>query len=90
MIEFDPDKKARGGHGIDFDLAVELFDGEYIEQEDERFDYGETRLIVIGSIPSLGDGLYTAVYTWRGAKRRIISLRKSSDRESRNYRDSHA
>ena len=50
-------------HGIDFRDAIAVFDGITIEQEDARFDYGETRVRAIGA---LGSTLITVVYTMRG------------------------
>lgn len=36
--------------GIDFDFAARLFDGQFIEYEDTRRDYGEERHVAIGAI----------------------------------------
>ena len=44
--------------------------------------YRETRYVAIGYI---GNRLYTVVYTQRGDITRIISLRKASRREEREY-----
>jgi uncharacterized DUF497 family protein len=47
---------------------------------DLRRDYGEARMIVVGEI----DGrLHEAVFTPRGGKVRVISLRKANARERR-------
>ena len=88
MIEFDPEKDRRSEHGLPFVLAAEIFGGDYVETVDSRFDYGETRLLAVGMVASLGL-LCSAVYTWRGAKRRIISFRRASARDRRIYRDGH-
>mgnify|MGYP006435531697 FL=1 len=64
--------------GIDFDYAARIFDNEYIEWQDERYDYGEPRFIVLGKIDNQ---IHTVVYTWRGGRRRIISARKANQRE---------
>ena len=49
----------------------------------ERSDrHGETRWAVTGYI---GDRLYRVIHTNRGSKRRIISLRRASKREEREY-----
>ena len=87
-IEFDREKELASEHKLPFGLAVELFDGPFIEEEDARFDYGETRFTAIGPVQTLGDRLCVVVYTWRGANRRVISFRKANDREIRKYRDS--
>jgi uncharacterized protein len=39
-------------HGIDFIDVPEMFDGDVVIILDERFDYGETRFIVIGILKS--------------------------------------
>jgi len=88
MIEFDPDKDVinRRKHKVMIELGAEIFDRDYIEEEDARADYGETRLIAIGPVASLGDRICVVVYTWRDAKRRLISFRKANDREVEKYR----
>jgi uncharacterized protein len=92
VIEYDPVKSAENKRlrGFGFDAALLLFDGPFIEEVDDRQAYGETRFIAIGPLPGLGDRLFVAVYTWRGARRRIISFRKANGKEARKYRDRHA
>jgi uncharacterized DUF497 family protein len=64
-------------HGVDFRRMQRLFDGMVVERVDARRDYGEERIACLGEI----DGMLNAViYTWRGAKRRIISARKANGR----------
>jgi hypothetical protein len=73
--------------GFDFEFATLIFEGRTLEQEDQRQDYGERRVIAIGS----ADGLeLTVVYTDRvGAagrhERRIISARRSNRYERQAY-----
>jgi uncharacterized DUF497 family protein len=65
-------------HGVDFDV-IGRFEWDTAQTEpDRRFDYGEDRLESIGHI---GDRLYVVVYTPRGTRRRLISLRKANSRE---------
>ncbi|NWG25450.1 MAG: BrnT family toxin, partial [Pseudorhodoplanes sp.] len=46
--------------GFDFDFATLIFEGPTLERQDQRRDYGETRVIAIG----LAQGLaLTVVYT---------------------------
>ena len=92
MTEFDPDKDAinRGKHGLMLELGSEIFDRSYIEEEDNRVDYGETRFLAIGPVASLNDRICAVVYIWLGRERRLISFRKANDRETRKYRQSHA
>jgi uncharacterized protein len=66
------------------------FDGPFVEEEDARSDYGETRFIATGPVARLDDRICIAVYTWRDGVRRIISFRKANDREIRKYQASHA
>jgi uncharacterized protein len=82
--EYDDEKSARTlrERGIDFEFAARLFDGDFIEYEDQRAAYGETRHVAIGPIDHM---LFAVVYSWRGARRRIISARRASRRERRAY-----
>ncbi len=67
-------------HGIDF-AAVEMFDWEsaLVERSDRG---GEVRYVAIGYIDVL---LYCLVFTERGPRIRVISLRCASRREERRY-----
>jgi uncharacterized DUF497 family protein len=91
LTEFDPDKDVvnRRKHGLMLALGAEIFDRLFIEEEDDRVDYGETRFLAIGPVISLNDRICAVVYTWRGTERRLISFRKANDREIRKYRASH-
>lgn len=62
--------------------AAEIFGGATLTVEDDREDYGETRLITIGFLDSR---MVVMVWTQRGAGRRIISLRKANEREHKAY-----
>ena len=84
-FEWDETKSERNRilRGLPFDLAMALFDGPVIEQPDLRRDYGELRIGIIGSV----DGIVLhCVFTDRGNKRRIISLRPANRRERNDYR----
>lgn len=91
-FEFDPVKEAENHskHGLLFDLAPLLFEGQFIEEEDRRYPYGETRLIATGPIAEFGGRVCVVVYTWRSGVRRIINFRKANDREVRTYQASVA
>lgn len=68
--------------GVDMARAGDVFDGDTLTVEDDRQDYGETRLITIGFL----DGrMVVMVWTQRGNARRIISLRKANEREQKAY-----
>ncbi len=86
--EFDPDKDAinRAKHGLMLELGAEIFDRDFIEEEDSRLNYGKTPFVAIGPVASLNDRLCAIVYTWRGSERRLISFRKANDNEVRKYR----
>ena len=65
VIEFDPAKDAANIeiHGISLAMADRLLAGFTVEWADNRFDYGETRMIALGEI----DGVeFACVYTMRG------------------------
>jgi uncharacterized DUF497 family protein len=49
-ISYDPAKRERtlADRGLDFDDAVEVFDGLTAEVQDTRKDYGEPRIICFG------------------------------------------
>lgn len=51
----------RRKHGFALPAAQALFEGPFIEEEDRRFDYGETRFIAIGPIAALDNRLFVAV-----------------------------
>ena len=70
--------------GIAFEAAAEVFEGDYVEHEDLRRDYGERRLIVTGKVQGV---FVSVVWTPRGQRRRIISARPASARERREYRE---
>ena len=88
---WDPVKRARTlrERGLDFELAIQVFAGSTLEQEDTRRDYGERRMLAIG----LARGLeLTVCYTDRGAspefmERRIISIRRSTRHERQAYQE---
>ena len=69
-------------HGVDFPDVLPMFDGDVLEIVDERFDYGEERFYCLGEVEGR---VYAVAYTWRGGSRRILSARKSNDRETRRY-----
>ena len=63
---------------MDFALSAE-FDWSTAQTEpDTRWDYGEERFESVGFI---GKRLFVLVFTPRGEKRRLISLRKANSRE---------
>ena len=87
-IEYDPLKDVinQRKHGLPLELAELLFYGPFIEEVDDRHDYGETRFVATGPIAAAGDRVFVVVYMWRDNIRRIINFRKANDREIRKYR----
>ena len=77
---FDPAKDAvnRAKHGVSLALAEHLFAGPHKSVRDDRFEYGEARMIAFGHI--LGR-MFVCVYVDRDGERRVISLRKANRRE---------
>lgn len=69
-------------HGIDFRDVPEIFLSKRFSSEDNRRDYGEDRIITIGT---MGKSVCVVVYTMRGDVMRIISARKANERERRRY-----
>ena len=65
-------------YGIDFIDLPEVLDGDVVIIPDERFDYGETRFILIGILKSQ---VVVVAYTERGENIRIISARKATKNE---------
>ena len=92
MFEVDDTKAAANlmKHGLPLEAAEFLFDGPYIEEEDARGNYGETRFVATGPVARLENRICVADYTWRQGVRRIISFRKANEREIRTYRTRHA
>ena len=93
QFEWDEAKAARNlaRREIDFQDALEVFyDPLQIEFEDDRFDYGERRLITVGMA---GKNLLSVVFTERETDEdvvvRIISARKANAYEQRTYRQGH-
>ena len=83
-VEFDPAKRAAtlADRGVDMARAGIVFDGPTLTVEDDRHDYGERRHITIGFL----DGrMVVLAWTWRGRRRRIISMRKANEREQEKY-----
>jgi len=83
-IDFDPvkDKLNLASHGLSLSFAKKLAWDEALVWLDERFDYGEMRMI--GLIPE-GNRLYYVAFVDRDNIRRVISLRHAERREVKHY-----
>jgi len=78
-ITFDPAKRETTltERGIDFLDAAIIFSGITLDFEDDRKDYGETRIITAGH---LNGRMMIIAWTPRGDSRHIISMRKANGR----------
>lgn len=85
-VSFDPTKRERtlAERGLDFEDAAVVFAGPTLTIEDERNDYGETRLQTYGV---LRERIVMIVWTPRSAFRHIISMRHCHEREARKVRE---
>jgi uncharacterized DUF497 family protein len=85
-MEFEWDENKRytnlSKHGIDFVRAAAIFNSPILEREDNRYDYDESRLIALGETNGI---VLFVVYTMRGSVYRIISARRATKREQRQY-----
>ena len=83
-ISFDPAKNAKNiaERGLSFELVANLEWETALAEEDNRRDYGERRVRVLGL---LGKRLHVAVITMRGTTVQVISFRKANEREVRRY-----
>ena len=85
-ISYDSGKRAKtlAERGLDFDDAVHVFAGPAIDLLDDRKDYGETRWITYGLLKGR---MVALVWTQRGKRRHIISMRRTNDREQKAYQE---
>ncbi len=84
-IEFEWDEPERLAniekHGIDFIAAMRIWTGDVVEVT-SRARQHERRFIAYGVVE---DRVIAVVYTWRGARRRLISARRATRDERKNY-----
>ena len=88
VYECDEEKRRSNlaKHGVDFQDAVRVFqDPARIERLDDRFEYGEERLQIIGRVQ---DQVPFVACTEGPDTCRIISARKATRREQEAY-DTH-
>jgi uncharacterized DUF497 family protein len=82
---WDPNKNAINvrRHGIAFEDAKRIFDGPTVEREDDRFDYGETRIYAIGLVNGIE---LTVIYTdLDDDERHLISAWRAEPHERRHF-----
>lgn len=83
-FEWDEDKRLKNiqRHGIDFVGIEEAFDGLTLTLLDDRFDYGETRLVTFALLHGV---VIVIVHTETKEKIRLISVRKATKNEEKEY-----
>lgn len=83
-FEYDPTKSAANQlkHGIDFDEAQELWQDERRLEIQARVQDAEERWALIAATR---DRLWTAIFTWRNGRVRIISVRRARQEEEELY-----
>ena len=69
-------------HGIDFVNAPMIFNSYTLTIEDDRYDYGEERLITFGILEGR---IVVVVHTENDDSIRIISIRKATKYEEKEY-----
>lgn len=83
-IGFDPNKSAKNARErrLPFELVADLEWELALTFKDDRFDYGETRIIALAPLQGR---LHVVCYTQRDEVRWIISFRKANAREVKAY-----
>ena len=83
LFEYDPAKSQanQAKHGIDFEAAKELWNDENALENQTSYQ-DEDRYYRIARI---GSKLWTAFFTYREGKVRIISVRRAREKEQRSY-----
>lgn len=87
-FEWDQNKEAANlsKHGVSFDEAITVFDDPlYLDFFDPDHSYGEYRYIIIGQ--SSNNRLLLVSYIEHGEIIRIISARKTTRREQKDYEE---
>ncbi|MGH9522397.1 MAG: BrnT family toxin [Terriglobales bacterium] len=69
-------------HGLDFVDAPRVFEGLTFTFEDDRFVYGEQRLVTLGLLAGTPVSI---VHTETAHEIRILSFRKATQREAQIY-----
>lgn len=80
QLSFDPAKRDKTllERGLDFADAAFVFEGDTVEVEDTRQNYGEVRILCYGL---LAGRMVVVGYIPRGGARHVFSMRKANERE---------
>jgi uncharacterized DUF497 family protein len=85
-MEFEWDEQKRlanlAKHGIDFEDAIHIFAGHGLVRRSDRD--GERRFVAVGEVQGR---VVAVVYTVRNEVYRVISARRGTRNEARNYND---
>jgi len=83
-FEYDKTKSSinKSKHRIDFQEAQKLWEDPYAFEIPSSQSDDEARFLVLGKIDSKN---YTAIITYRDTNIRIISVRRSREKESKLY-----
>jgi uncharacterized protein len=83
-FEWDEEKRLTNlrKHGVDFVDVPSVFDTDVVTVEDDRYNYGEQRFVTFGL---LNGREIAVVHTDDGNLIRIISARRATKHERRNY-----
>jgi uncharacterized protein len=69
-------------YGIDFLDVEEIFDDSFVTVEDDRYSHGKQRFVTVGLMQAR---VVAIGYTNRGNAMRLISCRKATLYEQKNY-----
>jgi len=85
--EWGEEKYARNvaKHGLEFDVLEDFKWGDAVTIDRSRHADGEKRFAAIGL---LYGKIHTVIFTWRGGRMRIISLRRANKGEEKIYEKS--
>ncbi len=82
--DYAKNRKNFAKHGLSFEDAEQVFEGPCATFEDDRFAYGEERLVTLGL---LAGHLVVIAHSPRDEGTRIISMRKGNGREQKIYQE---
>lgn len=86
-MEFEYDSKKseanKAKHGIDFEQAKALWDDRNMLVVDSQYSSEERQM----GIAQLSNKIWSAIFTVRGEKVRLISVRRARDEEVKRYSD---
>ena len=90
LVEFEWDEAKSDAcftqRGFDFAYVLRAFlDPDRVIRKDSRWDYGEDRYQLLGTIEGR---VFFVAYTVRGTVMRIISARKANQKEVHDYENS--